>query len=169
MGQALRSKEKSEDFYFDPAEGSRSVSVLVLNGCLDLFVFKACGQIWQQGYTIIAKRIKPPLPSLSIKACCYAHHLSKKLWESGYSTKQDLFSQRMGEIQLFRTEKWTSNLSYMSTYVKHKLSNNNEVSSHTHTSCWMNQSDPIYHLPRSNEDKNTDANGHILSSENHEF
>lgn len=35
-GQALRRKEKSEDFYFDPAEGSRSVSVLALNGYLDL-------------------------------------------------------------------------------------------------------------------------------------
>lgn len=59
----------------------------------------------------------------------------------------------------------------MSTYVKHKLSNNDErVSSHSHTSWWMNQSpDPIYHLPRSNEDKNTDVNGHILSSENHDF
>lgn len=45
VGQALRRKEKSEDFYFDPAEGSRFVSVLAMNGCLDLFVFKMCGQI----------------------------------------------------------------------------------------------------------------------------
>lgn len=82
VGQALRRKEKSEDFYFDPAEGSRFVSLLALNGCLDLFVFKMCGQIWQQRYTIIAKRIRPPPPSLSIKACCYVHHLSKKLTET---------------------------------------------------------------------------------------
>lgn len=125
-------------------------------------MFKACGQIWQQRYTIIAKRIKPSLPSLSIKACCYVHHLSKKLWESGYSTRHDLFSQRMGEIKLFWTEKWTSNLSYMPTYVKHKLSNNNDVSIIPQSYKLLNKSpDPICHLPRSNEDMNTDANGHI--------
>lgn len=35
-GASFEEKRKSEDFYFDPAEGSRSVSVLALNGCLDL-------------------------------------------------------------------------------------------------------------------------------------
>jgi hypothetical protein len=35
-----------------------------------------------QRYTVIAKGMKPLLPSLPREACCYVHHLAKKLIET---------------------------------------------------------------------------------------